>query len=74
MGCWLSGVNFDELFSVVVDARAGLQAVPQFYKKIGDIVPSGCYFKFHDIWRITTTKVEKTIGLNLSFQIFPRER
>ena len=58
----------------MVDARAGLEAVPQFYKKIGDIVPSGCYFKFHDIWRITTTKVREILGSNLSFEIFSREQ
>merc|ERR1712008_19801 len=41
---------------VINSARAALSNVPSLYASIGALVPAGCYFKFHDVWRITTSK------------------
>jgi len=43
--------------SVISEAKAKLAEIPNLYKTVADLVPPGCYFKFHDIWRPQTTKV-----------------
>ena len=58
------GENDAEIFK---ETRLLLAEVPVHYKKVEKLIPSGLYYKFHDLWRNSTTKVNsrRLMGLLL---------
>ena len=34
-----------------------MKFIPELYKNVQKLVPEGAFYKFHDIWRLSTVKV-----------------
>ena len=35
-----------------------MKLIPELYKNVQNLVPEGAFYKFHDIWRLSTVKVK----------------
>ena len=40
-----------------------MKFIPELYKNVQKLVPEGAFYKFHDIWRLSTVKVINRSGI-----------
>jgi len=38
------------------EAKENMKFIPELYKNVQKLVPEGAFYKFHDIWRLSTVK------------------
>ena len=41
----------------IQEAKENMKFIPELYKNVQKLVPEGAFYKFHDIWRLSTVKV-----------------
>ena len=64
------GERFQRLFQIIKrihrggkyedtinEAKENMKLIPELYKNVQNLVPEGAFYKFHDIWRLSTVKV-----------------
>ena len=64
------GERFQRLFQIIKrihrggkyedtinEAKENMKLIPELYKNVQYLVPEGAFYKFHDIWRLSTVKV-----------------
>ena len=39
-----------------------MKFIPELYKNVQKLVPEGAFYKFHDIWRLSTVKVSPDVN------------
>ena len=44
------------------EAKENMKFIPELYKNVQKLVPEGAFYKFHDIWRLSTVKVSPDVN------------
>ena len=57
------------------EAKENMKLIPDLYKNVQNLVPEGAFYKFHDIWRLSTVKVgvfgcQYSLKLNLYLVLY----
>ena len=47
----------------ITEAKENMKFIPELYKNVQKLVPEGAFYKFHDIWRLSTVKVINRSGI-----------